>query len=129
MLSSSLCFSLSYGFRSQVLSTFLIQFPLSPPALSGFSIADVSTAWSSLSSVCCTTPLVCYSLLCQLCSFWHSPLHMESLYAGLKHIQTGHKFGAFRLLKLYFLLSVDMLAFTYSFIDTFIISLNLLLFI
>lgn len=106
-----LCFSLPSGkglrltgLKSQILSRVLIQFPFSPPALSEFSVGDVSTVWFSLSS--------CYSLLCQLCLFWHSQLHMESLCPGLKHMQIGHKFGAFRLLKLYFLLSVDMLAFT-----------------
>lgn len=56
----SLCFSLPSVFRSQVLSRFLIQFPFSPPDVSGFSVTDVSTAWSSLYS--------CYSFLYEFIS-------------------------------------------------------------
>lgn len=56
ILSFSLCFSLPSVFRSQVLSRFLIQFLFSPCDVSGFSVTDVSTAWSSLYS--------CYSFLC-----------------------------------------------------------------
>lgn len=76
-LPNSVCFSASHSFlcfplpsgkglrltglKSQVPSRFLIWFPLSSPALSGFSLGAVSTVWFSLSS--------CYSLLCWLCLF------------------------------------------------------------
>lgn len=59
-------------------SRFLMQFPFSPPVL-GFSVADISIAWPSYSSVCCTSPSVPFSLFCQPSDFTLMPSYCHSL--------------------------------------------------